>query len=170
MIIDNRYYRIKSIFGYRLRALVVVGIGDSRSWIGNISGLAVLAQHSLGIWIFKGVQHYYLHMQGDSVNVLRIDFLMQALTCISFVYPLIKLLESGEHYGQQLKRWIFRGGTPHPPKDLLFSYPECIAVVWRWVVVAGSDGWVANQHTDNCCCPILLNPLICIVLPSYPLH
>ena len=51
-------------------------------------------------------------LQGDSVNVLRIDFLMQALTCISFVYPLIKLLESGEHYGQQLKRWIFRGGTP----------------------------------------------------------
>ena len=59
---------------------------------------------------------------------------------------------------------------PTPAKDLLFSYPECIAVVWRWVVVAGSDGWVANQHTDNCCCPILLNPLICIVLPSYPLH
>ena len=36
--------------------------------------------------------------------------------------------------------------------------------------MAGSDGWVGNQHTDNCCCPILLNPLICIVLPSYPLN
>ena len=29
MIIDNRYYRIKSIFGYRLRALLTVGL-----WIG----------------------------------------------------------------------------------------------------------------------------------------
>ena len=96
---------------------------------------------------------------------------MQALlvACISFVYNLSKLFESSDHYGEQLKSWIFRGGTPHPPKDLLFSYPECIAVVWRWVVVAGTDGWVGNQHTDNCCCPILLNPLICIVLPSYPL-
>ena len=87
-------------------------------------------------------------MQGDSVHVLRIDFLLQALlvACISFVYTLIKLLVSGEYYGQQLKRWIFRGGTPL--KTFCFLIPSALRWCgggWWWQGL--TDGWPISTQT-----------------------
>ena len=56
-------------------------------YIGNISGLAALARHSLDRWIFKGVQHYTRRSRSDKSHWVTYWVTESALALTLLMWP-----------------------------------------------------------------------------------